>query len=233
MTEGPLEAQKKRAALAALALVESGMTLGLGSGSTFAYALTALARRISAGELQEIRGVPSSEATAARARKLSIPLLPLTEDLPIDLTIDGADEIDGHHNLIKGGGGALLREKLIAEASARLAIIADSSKRVACLGNHYPLPVEVLPFGWQRQKAFLANLGPVVTLRHDEGGSPYLTDNGNYILDCQFDCIEDPATLAARITSRTGVIAHGLFIQLATDVFVASDTGVESWQRKD
>ena len=230
MAEGQHEAQKKRAAIAALALVRSGMTLGLGSGSTFAYVLDALASRISRGELKEIRGVPSSEATAARAQELGIPVIPLTGDLHLDLTIDGADEIDGDHNIIKGGGGALLREKLIAEASARLVIVADISKRVNCLG-HFPLPVEVLPFGWQRQKDFLVELGAEVSLRNDKKGSPYVTDNGNYILDCQFGCIEDPASLATTIKSRTGIIEHGLFIHLTTDVFVASDTGVESWHR--
>ena len=193
MTEGQFEAQKKRAAIAALALVKSGMTLGLGSGSTFAYVLDALANRLSSGELKEIRGVPSSEATAARAQELGFPVIPLTGDLFLDLTIDGADEIDGNHHLIKGGGGALLREKLIAEASARLVIVADSSKKVACLGN-YPLPVEVLPFGWQRQRDFLADLGAEVTLRKGNQSQPYFTDNGNYILDCQFGCIEDPAS---------------------------------------
>lgn len=232
MAEGQHEAQKKRAALAALALVESGMTLGLGSGSTFAYVLDALASRISGGDLKKIRGVPSSEATAARAQELGIPVIPLTGDLHLDLTIDGADEIDGNHNLIKGGGGALLREKLIAEASARLVIVADISKRVNCLGN-YPLPVEVLPFGWQRQRDFLMDFGAEVTLRKGNHSQPYFTDNGNYILDCQFGCIEDPASLATTIKSRTGIIEHGLFIDLTTDVFVASDTGVESWHQND
>ena len=232
MTEGQFEAQKKRAAIAALALVKSGMTLGLGSGSTFAYVLDALANRLSSGELKEIRGVPSSEATAARAQELGFPVIPLTGDLFLDLTIDGADEIDGNHHLIKGGGGALLREKLIAEASARLVIVADSSKKVACLGN-YPLPVEVLPFGWQRQRDFLADLGAEVTLRKGNQSQPYFTDNGNYILDCQFGCIEDPASLATTIKSRTGIIEHGLFINLTTDFFVAGDTGVESWHRND
>ena len=232
MTEGQYEAQKKRAAIAASALVKSGMTLGLGSGSTFAYVLDALANRLSSGELKEIRGVPSSEATAARAQELGIPVIPLTGDLYLDLTIDGADEIDGNHHLIKGGGGALLREKLIAEASARLVIVTDSSKKVACLGN-YPLPVEVLPFGWQRQKDFLADLGAEVTLRKGNQGQPYFTDNGNYILDCQFGCIEDPASLATTIKSRTGIIEHGLFINLTTDFFMASDTGVESWHRNE
>ena len=232
MAEGQYEAQKKRAAIAALALVKSGMTLGLGSGSTFAYVLDALANRLSSGELKEIRGIPSSEATAARAQELGIPVIPLTGDIYLDLTIDGADEIDGNHHLIKGGGGALLREKLIAEASARLVIVTDSSKKVACLGN-YPLPVEVLPFGWQRQKDFLADLGAEVMLRKGNQSQPYFTDNGNYILDCQFGCIEDPASLATTLKSRTGIIEHGLFINLTTDFFVASDTGVESWHRND
>ncbi|MCY4107126.1 MAG: ribose-5-phosphate isomerase RpiA [Chloroflexi bacterium] len=230
MNAGQREAQKERAANAAVSLVESGMTLGLGSGSTFRYALNALARRIASGELCDIRAVPSSGATAELAQAKGIPLLPLTADLLLDLTIDGADELDGDHRMIKGGGGALLREKLIAEASARLAIAVDGSKIVKQLGK-YPLPVEVLPFGWERQQVFLAELGAEVSLRQDSQNRPYLTDNGNYILDCHFGAIAEPQTLAAAIKARTGIIEHGLFIDLATDVFVASQAGVQSSQR--
>ncbi|MCY3936197.1 MAG: ribose-5-phosphate isomerase RpiA [Chloroflexi bacterium] len=231
MNAGQREAQKERAAIAAVSLVESGMTLGLGSGSTFRYALNALARRIASGELCDIRAVPSSGATAKLAQAKGIPLLPLTADLLLDLTIDGADELDGDHRMIKGGGGALLREKLIAEASARLAIAVDGSKIVKQLGK-YPLPVEVLPFGWERQQVFLAELGAEVSLRQDSQNRPYLTDNGNYILDCHFGAIAEPQTLAAAIKARTGIIEHGLFIDLATDVFVASQAGVQSSQRR-
>lgn len=236
MNAGQREAQKERAASAAVSLVESGMTLGLGSGSTFRYALNALARRIASGELCDIRAVPSSGATAKLAQAKGIPLLPLTADLLLDLTIDGADELDGDHRMIKGGGGALLREKLIAEASARLAIAVDGSKIVKQLGK-YPLPVEVLPFGWERQQVFLAELGAEVSLRQDSlrqdsQNRPYLTDNGNYILDCHFGAIAEPQTLAAAIKARTGIIEHGLFIDLATDVFVASQAGVQSSQRR-
>ena len=221
------EAQKERAAIAAVSLVESGMTLGLGSGSTFRYALHALARRIASGELRGIRAVPSSIATANHARELGIPLSPLTADLLLDLTIDGADELDGDHHMIKGGGGALLREKLIAEASARLAIALDSGKIVKRLGK-FPLPVEVLPFGWERQRAFLAELGAEAILRQGKQDEPYLTDNGNFILDCHFGAIDDPHSLAHAIKARTGIIEHGLFIGLATDVFVAGQAGVQS-----
>lgn len=232
MQEGRREAQKKQAALAALALVESGMTLGLGSGSTFAHALTGIADRLISGELRDIRAVPSSEATAARARELGVPLVPLSGDLHIDLTIDGADEINPECILIKGGGGALLREKLIAEASERVAIAADESKLVQNLGN-FPLPVEVLPFGWERQVNALSELGAEVTLRVLPSGLPYLTDNGHYILDCAFGIIDEPASLASVIKSHTGIIEHGLFIHLATDIFLAKATGVEIWHRED
>ena len=226
------EGQKRRAAVATLSLVESGMTLGLGSGSTFAHALTAIAARLASGELRDIQGIPSSAATAARARQLGIPLAPLTGNLRINLTIDGADEISPQRHLIKGGGGALLREKLIAEASDRLAIAADESKRVPQLGA-FPLPVEVLPFGWERQAHFLAELGAEVTRRKCTTGAPYRTDNGHYILDCAFGAIDEPASLASAIKARTGIVEHGLFLGLATDVFVATATGVDSWHRED
>ena len=226
------EGQKRRAAVAALSLVESGMTLGLGSGSTFAHALTAIAARLASGELRDIQGVPSSAATATRARQLGVPLAPLTGNLRIDLTIDGADEISPQRHLIKGGGGALLREKLIAEASDRLAIAADESKRVPQLGA-FPLPVEVLPFGWERQARFLAELGAEVTRRKCPTGTPYRTDNGHYILDCAFGAIDEPASLASAIKARTGIVEHGLFLGLATDVFVATASGVDSWHRED
>ncbi len=226
------EGQKRRAAVAALSLVESGMTLGLGSGSTFAHALTAIAARLASGELRDIQGVPSSAATAARARQLGVPLAPLTGNLRINLTIDGADEISPQRHLIKGGGGALLREKLIAEASDRLAIAADESKRVPQLGA-FPLPVEVLPFGWERQAHFLAELGAEVTRRKCTTGAPYRTDNGHYIMDCAFGAIDEPASLASAIKARTGIVEHGLFLGLATDVFVATATGVDSWHRED
>ena len=226
------EGQKRRAAVATLSLVESGMTLGLGSGSTFAHALTAITARLASGELRDIQGVPSSAATAARARQLGIPLAPLTGNLRINLTIDGADEISPQRHLIKGGGGALLREKLIAEASDRLAIAADESKRVPQLGA-FPLPVEVLPFGWERQAHFLAELGAEVTRRKCPTGAPYRTDNGHYILDCAFGTIDEPASLASAIKARTGIVEHGLFLGLATDVFVATASGVDSWHRED
>ena len=132
--------------------------------------------------------------------------------------------------MIKGGGGALLREKLIAEASERVAIAIDEGKRVARLGA-CPLPVEVLPFGWQRQAAFLAELGARVCRRQDENGAPYRSDNGNYILDCAFGPIEDAAALARQIKARSGVIEHGLFLDLATEAFVATERGLETWYR--
>jgi ribose 5-phosphate isomerase A len=209
---------KQAAAKAAASLVSDGMIVGLGTGTTAKFAVEALARRMSEG-LRFI-GVPTSEATAQQAQSLGIPLVDF--DRPIDLTIDGADEIHASTlNVIKGRGGALLREKIVAAASKELIIIADESKLVDQLGSQMPVPVEVIPFGHQSTARHLERLGCRATLREN-----FTTDNGNVILDCAFGPISDPQSLAAQIDSITGVVEHGLFLGMATQALVATADGV-------
>lgn len=217
---------KRQAAERAAAFVASGMVVGLGTGSTAVFATRKIGALLHAGDLRDIVGVPTSAATAAEAARVGIPLL--TDDLPrvVDLTIDGADEVDPALNLIKGGGGALLREKIVAQASARVIVVVDETKRSPALGTRFALPVEVLPFGWRSQERFLVSLGARVTLRHGGDGAPFRTDQDNCILDCAFGPIADAAALAARLDARAGIVAHGLFLGLATDLIVAGAAGV-------
>ena len=216
---------KQQAAEFALQFVRSGMTLGLGSGSTALFATRGIGRRIQTGDLPGIRAIPTSLATAAEAKSLGIPLTTLADHPQIDLTIDGADEVDPAFNLIKGGGGALLREKIVAQATRRQIIVVDDSKLSDQLGTRWAVPVEVIPFGWTSQAAFLRSLGAKVTLRQDNGKS-YVTDQGNFILDCHFGKIADPPALADHIKRRAGIVEHGLFIRLAHDVIVAGKNGI-------
>lgn len=214
------------AAERAVELVESGMVVGLGTGRAATYALRRLTARLGDGTLRDIRGVPTSSATEAEARRLGVPLLPLDAGAPIDLTIDGADEVDPALRLIKGGGGALLREKIVAEASRRVAIVVDETKLSDVLGTRWPLPVEVVPFRWEAQARFLESLGGPATLRLGAGGTPYETDQRNFVLDCAFGPLHEPALLAEQLSHRAGIVAHGLFIGLATDLLVGTRTGV-------
>lgn len=220
--------QKRNAAAAAMEYVQNRMLLGLGTGSTVEFALRFLSRRIKQG--LKITGVPSSKATARLARRLRIPLVADEGAFKkIDLTIDGADEVDAQLHLIKGGGGALTREKIIASRSDRVIIIVDEKKLVQQLGK-FPLPVEVLSFGWQSTAALLRELGARVRLREKERKA-MRTDNGNYILDCNFRGIAAPATLAAQIKALTGVVEVGLFPGLADLVIIGKRDGsvVEQW----
>ena len=194
------------------------MLVGLGTGSTAKFAVEALAVRMSQG--LRFTGVATSEATAQQARSLGIPLADLGER-QIDLTIDGADEIDKSLNLIKGRGGALLREKLVAASSRQFVIIADEFKLVDQLGSKMPLPVEVVPFGWQSTAHRLERLGCRAVHRED-----FTTDGGHLILDCAFGSIPDPAALASHIDSIAGVVEHGLFLGMATRAFVATSSGM-------
>jgi ribose 5-phosphate isomerase A len=220
------EEQKRAAGEAAAALVESGMVVGLGTGSTAAWFVKALAAR-----KLDVRGVPTSEATAALARDLGIPLLELDEAKRIDLTVDGADEIGPGLSLIKGGGAALLREKLVWEASNRCVVIADAAKRVPTLGT-FPLPIEVVAFGHVTTANRIADVladyeigvGPRLRAK---AGKPVLTDGGNLIYDAACKAIVNPAALAADLKSLTGVVDHGLFLDLADEALVGTDTGVE------
>ncbi len=224
-------ALKRQAGELAVSFVESGMVIGLGHGSTAAFALRRIAQRLRDGQLQDILGVPCSLQVEQEAQQLGIPLTTLDEHPVIDLTIDGADEVDPDLNLIKGGGGALLREKIVAQASRREIIVVDESKLSPALGTHHPLPVEVVPFGWRSQAAFLESLGARVVLRQDGAGHPLKTDQGNWILDCHFGPIANPWQLARKLEARAGIVEHGLFLALATEVIVAGVQGIRHLRR--
>ena len=219
---------KQRAAEAAVSYVRNGMVVGLGTGSTADHFLQALATAMTSGKIRNLRGVPTSRQSELRAGQLGIPLATLAQCPSPDITIDGADEVDPHLNLIKGLGGALLREKVVAQNSKTLLIIADASKTVSKLGEHSPLPVEVTIFGHEVQSQFLRNLGCEPTLRHDATGQIFVTDNGNYIYDCRFPGISDPADLESKLKSRAGIVETGLFLNLARIVLIGTDTGVET-----
>ena len=217
---------KQQAADRAVEFVQSGMVVGLGTGSTAIFATRLIARFIREERLKDIVGFATSKAVREEAQQLGIPLM--KEEMPrtIDLTIDGADEIDPDFNLIKGGGGALLREKIAAQASRRVIIVADDSKLSPRLGTHRSLPVEVLPFGSLSQFRYLESLGAKVEVRHNGDSSVFITDSGNMILDCSFGPIVNPAELAAALNARAGIVEHGLFLSLPTDVIIAGSSGI-------
>lgn len=225
------EALKEQAAERALDLVADGMVLGLGTGSTARYVVLGLARRVREGRLRGVVGVPTSEATAALAHEHGLALATLEQQPALDLAIDGADEIDPQLNLIKGLGGALLREKVVETAARRFAVVADASKLVTRLGERAPVPVEVIPFALAPVRRQLTALGAAPTLRQTADGRPFQTDQGNLILDCRFGPIGDPASLGAAIRGVPGVVEHGLFLGMATSAFVAAPEGVRVLQR--
>jgi ribose 5-phosphate isomerase A len=222
---------KQQAADQVLGYIESGTIVGLGAGSTAILAVRGLAAKLSRGELRDIQGIPCSSVIEAEARRLGVPLTTLEDHPVIDLTFDGADEVDPALNLIKGGGGALLREKIVAQASRREIIIVDESKLSPALGTRWALPVEVIPFGWRTQAAYLESLGAQVHLRLGDDGTPFKTDQGNLILDSAFGPMGDPIALGARLDARTGIVAHGLFLGLASDVIVAGAGGIRHLRR--
>lgn len=227
-----IDGQKRRAAEAALKQVRSGMVLGLGTGSTVAHLLDSLASALTARTLTDIVAVPTSLQTERRAKEIGIPLVGLADRDHIDLTIDGADEISPTLDLIKGGGGALLREKMVAQASDRVVIIADAGKRVEHLGSTFALPIEVVRWGWESHVRFLAEWGGQAVLRSGADGTPVTTDNGLYVLDCRFaEGIEDPHALEDALARRAGVVETGLFLGLAHEALVATDRGVDSMLR--
>lgn len=217
---------KKLAAEKAVEQVESGMIVGLGEGSTAIFALIKIGELLQDGTLKNIRGIPCSKKIADAATQARIPLTTLEAHPVIDLTIDGADEIDPALNLIKGGGGALFREKIVAQASKREIIVADESKLSPALGTIFALPIEVLPFGWESQKNFLTELGAKVKQRSFKNGTPYFTDQGNYILDADFGPIHDLNTLNGALNQRVGIVEHGLFLDLASQAIIAGKDGV-------
>jgi ribose 5-phosphate isomerase A len=224
---------KRQAAEYAVTFVESGMVVGLGAGSTASFALQRLATLLGAGELRDIAGVPCSRIVAAQARHLGISLTTLNEHPVIDLTIDGADEVDPQLNLIKGGGGALLHEKMVAVASRREIIVIDEGKRSPQLGTQWPVPVEVVHFGWQAQVRFLEKLGARATVRLSSDGTLFETDEGHLIIDCAFGPLAEFEELAAALRARPGVVEHGLFIGLANDLIVAGQDGIQHVRRED
>lgn len=218
---------KKQAAEHAVTFVQSGMVVGLGTGSTAIFATRRLGEMLRQGTLRDILGFATSRATWEEAQRLGIPLL--TQEMPraLDLTIDGADEVDPQLNVIKGGGGALLREKIVAQASRRVVITVDESKLSPRLGTRHPVPVELLAFGWRSQARFLESLQAKISVRKNPDGSQFATDSGNMILDCDFGPIADPANLANRLSGRAGIVEHGLFLEMATDVIIAGPAGIE------
>ncbi|MBV7335511.1 ribose-5-phosphate isomerase RpiA [Chloroflexi bacterium TSY] len=222
-----IQALKQAAADKAVTFTESGMVLGLGTGTTAILAVRRIAERLHQGVLQDIIGVPTSSVIEQEARKLGIPLTTLEEHPIVDLTIDGADEVAPNLDLIKGARGALLREKIVAQASRREIIIVDNSKLSPVLGTAWAVPIEVIPFGWGSQRNFLEELGAEVILRTKVDGTPFETDHGNLILDANFGPIAQPAELAQTLNDRVGVVEHGLFLGITTDLLVASEHGVD------
>ena len=203
------------------------MRLGLGTGSTVAYFLRHLGARLASGELTDVVGVPTSIRTEKAARRLGIPVGTLSELAPLDLTVDGADEVDPQLNLIKGLGGALLREKMVAQASDRFVVVVDEAKLVDRLGERAPVPVEVVPFEFDSHLKWLEALGADPELRRDAGGGVYLTDNGLVVIDCKFvKGIDDPQRLETRLAHRAGVVESGLFLCMADEAVVAGGGGV-------
>ncbi|GCE20278.1 ribose-5-phosphate isomerase RpiA [Dictyobacter kobayashii] len=222
----PQDTWKQMAGVAAANLIQEGMVVGLGTGSTAAYLVQALSQRIQQG-LQIVGAVPSSQATYDLAASLNIPLTDLDIHPELDMYIDGADEIDPQLRLIKGAGGALLREKILASAARRFVVIADPSKKVTQLGHRFPLPVEIVPLAKTPIKLKLSKLGAQVELRHRDN-IPFITDNHNYIFDCTFpQGISNPAEVDAQIHSIVGVVETGLFLNLAQQVVIGGPEGVQ------
>lgn len=226
-----LAREKRAAATLAVGLVADGAVVGLGSGSTALVALELLAARRAAGELAGIVAVPTSHTVEAAARRLGIPLTDLAAHPVIDVTIDGADEVDPQWCLIKGGGGALLREKIVAQASRREIIVVDHTKLSPRLGTRHRLPVEVVRFGWRPEALHLEQEGAAVALRRDDAGTPFRTDGGNYILDVDLGPIADPIGLAEHLRERAGVVAVGLFAGLTDDLVIGGPDGVRHESR--
>jgi ribose 5-phosphate isomerase A len=228
------DAQKKAAALAALELVQPGMKLGLGTGSTAAHFIVGLGEKVKAG--LDVKCVPTSKATRALAEQHGIPLMNLEDEAFVDLTVDGADEFDADFNLIKGGGGALLREKIVATSSRRMVVIADESKRVKKIGR-FPLPVEVIPFGVKAtgmkiDRAFkLMNVNAKLMLRAS-GDKPFVTDGGHFIIDCMLDSLPNPKQAESILCGLPGVVETGLFIGICSQVYMGTSRGVETLTRK-
>lgn len=219
---------KKVAGEKAAEYVQNGMALGLGTGSTVRYFVEKVGEMV--GEGLDVIGVPTSKRTEELARKVGVSLSTLEETPTLDLTVDGADEVDANLNLIKGMGGALLREKIVASSTREFIVILDESKVVEKLGTKSPLPVEVTQFGWTSVKEWIAKLGSIPNRRMVEG-NPYLTDNQNYLLECEFKGIDDPYALDASLHRLPGVVETGLFLDLACRAIIGKETGVEELEK--
>ena len=231
-TTAELDRLKAAAANAAAALVEDGLIVGLGSGSTASLALSILGHRVAEG--LRIIGIPTSRQTQREARRLGIPLSTLAEHDHIDVTIDGADEVDvGRLNLLKGRGGALLREKIIASTSEQLIIVIDETKLVDRLGVHGSVAVEVVPFAWHATARRLQTIGASLVRRTAPEGQPFITDGGHYILDCAFGTIDDPEHLQRQLDGTVGVVEHGLFLGMASRIIVGGSRGVHVLRARD
>ena len=230
-----VQEMKRAAAAHAARRLHDDMVVGLGSGSTAALFLESLGARLHGGRLRNVVGVATSLETASAAAILKIPVTTLRRGMSIDLTVDGADEVDPRLDLVKGLGGALMREKMVAQASVRLLIVVDEKKIVDRLGTRSPVPVEVVPFGWSAQSAFIESLGARAALRTREGTSePFVTDNGNYVLDCFFEeGIDDPSRLDALLHERAGIVETGLFLGMADEIVIGGEKGVRSLTRED
>lgn len=213
--------------------IKPGMLVGLGVGTTAIHAVRRLGELIRKGKLTSITAIPCGLQAEEEAREYQIPLVEFTPTTRIDITIDGADEVDTELNLIKGGGGALTREKIVAQVSRREIIVVDEGKLSGKLGEKWSVPIEVLRFGWQTQMGYLESLGANPQLRMKEDDTPYLTDQNNYIIDADFGIIDNPIFLAEEIKRRTGIIEHGMFLHLATDLVVASSAGVVHTTHED
>ena len=222
---------KKMAGEKAVEYIESGMVVGLGYGSTAIHALRLIGELIRRGELEGIQAIPTANLISEEARRAEIPLTSLEEHPRIDVTIDGADEVDPELNLIKGGGGALLREKIVAQATLLNIIVVDEQKLSPVLGTNFDLPVEIISFGWRPLEEYLRSLGAEPQLRTKTDGAAFVTDSGNYILDCHFGPIDDPYALSAELISRAGIVEHGLFLDLASEVIIAAGDGIRSLKR--
>lgn len=223
---------KKEAAIFAVSLIKPGMSVGLGTGSTAEYAINEIAERLNDGRLSGLRCVPSSEETRLNAVSKGITVYGFDTVLHLDINIDGADEVDSSGNLIKGGGGALLREKILAQNCDRNVVIVDESKISSQLGEKWSLPVEVLPFCWQVEAAYITSLSAEVKLRTGDDQQALSTDQNNYILDCNFGIIPDPTGLSRMLEHRAGIIENGLFVNTTHDIVTGTASGVDHRQIK-
>ncbi len=221
------ETWKRAAAERATEWLRPGMVVGLGAGSTALLAVQQISALLARGQLAGILGVPCSRAVGLAAERLGIPITTLEAHPVVDVTIDGADEVElASLALIKGGGGALLREKIVAQASRREIIVVDETKPSTQLGMRRRVPVEIVPFGWRSQAMYLESLGARVTVRTEPDGTPYHTDQNNLIIDCDFGRIPEPRALSRSLSERAGIVEHGLFIDLATDLVIAGADGI-------